>query len=135
MKRRSVFELLALKEKLSIQKKSQNMNVLAQELGKTEKLRGQLDDAIEQTGDPAGEQLAGQLRSNSWYRGKMMEQREAMRNREEFLASELSSTRKDVAQARQRETRATQKAEAQWRAQQNAKEQRAEADLFGRRRG
>lgn len=133
--RRSVFELLALREKIAITKKSRNLSFLRQELEKTERIRGQLDTAIDETDDGAGEQTAGQLRANNWYRGQMLEQRETMRNRETFLAHEVDTTRQEVARSRRRETRAEDLAATRKKSEAQAKEDKAEADLFGRRRG
>jgi hypothetical protein len=133
--RRSVFELLALREKISVTKKSRNLSLLRQELEKTERLRDQLDEAIDQTEDGIGEQTAGQLRANSWYRGQMMDQRETMRNRESFLSQEVDNTRRDVAQTRRRENRAADLAQSRKKSEAQAREDKAEADLFGRRRG
>lgn len=133
--RRSVFELLALREKIAITKKSRNLSFLRQELEKTERIRGQLDTAIDETDDGVGEQTAGQLRANNWYRGQMLEQRETMRNRETFLAQEVDTTRQEVARSRRRETRAEDLAATRKKSEAQAKEDKAEADLFGRRRG
>jgi hypothetical protein len=132
--RRSVFELLALREKISITKKSRSLSLLRQELEKTERLRDQLDAAIDQTENGTGEQTAGQLRANSWYRGQMMEQRDTMRNRESFLSQEVDTTRRDVAQSRRRETRAADLANARKKTEAQAREDKAESDLFDRRR-
>ncbi len=133
--RRSVFELLALREKISITKKSRNLSLLRQELEKTERLRDQLDAAIDQTENGIGEQTAGQLRANNWYRGQMMEQRDTMRNRESFLSQEVDTTRRDVAQSRRRETRAADVATARKKTEAQDREDKAESDLFDRRRG
>lgn len=133
--RRSVFELLALREKISITKKSRNLSLLRQELEKTERLRDQLDAAIDQTENGIGEQTAGQLRANSWYRGQMMDQRDTMRNRESFLSQEVDTTRRDVAQSRRRKTRAADLATARKKTEAQDREDKAESDLFDRRRG
>jgi len=133
--RRSVFELLALREKILITKKSRNLSLLRQELEKTERLRDQLDAAIDQTENGIGEQTAGQLRANNWYRGQMMEQRDTMRNRESFLSQEVDTTRRDVAQSRRRETRAADLATARKQTEAQDREDKAESDLFDRRRG
>jgi hypothetical protein len=133
--RRSVFELLALREKISITKKSRNLSLLRQELEKTERLRDQLDAAIDQTENGIGEQTAGQLRANNWYRGQMMEQRDTMRNRESFLSQEVDTTRRDVAQSRRRETRAAELATTRKKTEAQDREDKAESDLFDRRRG
>lgn len=135
-KKRNIFELLSLKEKIKFVKKTRQVGVLREELGRVRVLSDQLDEAIAATRDTQGEQMAGALRANNWYRDKMMAQKDTVDNRNEFLTSEVENEEKALIQIRLKQDRSRDRADDYRRQQALERENKSDRLLNdrGRRR-
>jgi|DEB0MinimDraft_10_1074344.scaffolds.fasta_scaffold244967_1 MoxR-like ATPase len=135
-KKRNVFELLSLKEKIKYVKKTRQVGVLREELNRARILVDQLDEAIAATEDEQGEQMAGTLRANGWYRDQMMVQKETVSNRKEFLSTEVANEEKELIQIRLKQDRSRDRAREVERQEAIERESRQDRILNdrGRRR-
>lgn len=99
-------------------------------------LSDQLDEAIAATRDTQGEQMAGALRANNWYRDKMMAQKDTVDNRNEFLTSEVENEEKALIQIRLKQDRSRDRADDYRRQQALERENKSDRLLNdrGRRR-
>ena len=130
---RNIVQLLALKQKLALARKTQAVRTLQDELGRTEDVRDRLSDMAVGMNVPLGETTASHLRSASWYGNQVQEQLKTISNRAEFLSEEVASHRRDAAQVRHQHNRAVEKGEAHDRLQRDLREARHEASLPPRR--
>ena len=132
-KGRSVFHLLALKQKVALAKKNRTMKTLQDELDRTKGIRDQLSEMVGTTNVPVGETTVRHLRSASWYGNQVQEQLGAISNRAEFLSVEVDTHRKDIAITRHKQERALEKSIEHERAEQLEREERAAALMPPRR--
>ena len=132
-KGRSVFHLLALKEKVALAKKNRTMKTLQDELDRTKGIRAQLSEMVGTMNLPVGETTVRHLRSASWYGNQVQEQLGAISNRAEFLSVEVDTHRKDIAITRHKQERALGKSIEHERAEQLEREERAAALMPPRR--
>ena len=132
-KGRSVFHLLALKQKVALAKKNRTMKTLQDELDRTKGIRDQLSEMVGTMNVPVGETTVRHLRSASWYGNQVQEQLGAISNRAEFLSVEVDTHRKDIAITRHRQERALEKSIEHERAEQQQREERAAALMPPRR--
>ena len=132
-KGRSVFHLLALKQKVALAKKNRTMKTLQDELDRTKGIRDQLSEMVGTMNVPVGETTVRHLRSASWYGNQVQEQLGAISNRAEFLSVEVDTHRKDIAITRNKQERALQKSIEHERAEQLEREERAAALMPPRR--
>ena len=130
---RSVFHLLALKQKVALAKKNRTMKTLRDELDRTKGIRDQLSEMIGTMRLPVGETTIRHLRSASWYGNQVQEQLGAISNRAEFLSGEVETHRKDIAIARHKQEHAVKKSIEHERAEQQKSEERAAALMPPRR--
>ena len=132
-KGRSVFQLLALKQKVALAKKNRTMKTLQDELDRTKGIRDQLSEMVGTMNVPVGETTVRHLRSASWYGNQVQEQLGAISNRAEFLSVEVDTHRKDIAITRHKQERAMEKSIEHERAEQLEREERAAALMPPRR--
>ena len=132
-KGRSVFHLLALKQKVALAKKNRTMKTLQDELDRTKGVRDQLSEMVGTMNVPVGETTVRHLRSASWYGNQVQEQLGAISNRAEFLSVEVDTHRKDIAITRHKQERALEKSIEHERAEQLEREERAAALMPPRR--
>lgn len=132
-KGRSVFHLLALKQKVALAKKNRTMKTLQDELDRTKGIRDQLSEMVGTMNVPVGETTVRHLRSASWYGNQVQEQLSAISNRAEFLSVEVDTHRKDIAITRHKQERALEKSIEHERAEQLEREERAAALMPPRR--
>ena len=132
-KGRSVFHLLALKQKVALAKKNRTMKTLQDELDRTKGIRDQLSEMVGTMNLPVGETTVLHLRSASWYGNQVQEQLGAISNRAEFLSVEVDTHRKDIAITRNKQKRALEKSIEHERAEQLEREERAAALMPPRR--
>lgn len=130
---RSVFHLLALKQKVALAKKNRTMKTLQDELDRTKGIRDQLSEMVGTMNVPVGETTVRHLRSASWYGNQVQEQLGAISNRAEFLSVEVDTHRKDIAITRHKQERALEKSIEHERAEQLEREERAAALMPPRR--
>ena len=132
-KGRSVFHLLALKQKVALAKKNRTMKTMQDELDRTKGIRDQLSEMVGTMNVPVGETTVRHLRSASWYGNQVQEQLGAISNRAEFLSVEVDTHRKDIAITRHKQERALEKSIEHERAEQLEREERAAALMPPRR--
>ena len=132
-KGRSVFHLLALKQKVALAKKNRTMKTLQDELDRTKGIRDQLSEMVGTMNVPVGETTVRHLRSASWYGNQVQDQLGAISNRAEFLSVEVETHRKDIAITRHKQERALEKSIKHERAEQLEREERAAALMPPRR--
>ena len=132
-KGRSVFHLLALKQKVALAKKNRTMKTLQDELDRTKGIRDQLSEMVGTMNVPVGETTVRHLRSASWYGNQVQEQLGAISNRAEFLSVEVDTHRKDIAITRHKQERALEKSIEHERAEQLEREERDAALMPPRR--
>ena len=108
-KRKSIYERLALKQKVEIARKSQTMRTLREELERTTKIQTQLSTIIDDTAIKPGASTAMQIRSSSWYAARVHDQLMTISNRNEFLDAEVSAQEEQLAAERYRHELAVKK--------------------------
>lgn len=126
---RSVFHLMALKQKVALARKTKAVNTLQEELNRTEGVRDRLEEMVEGMTVPLGETTVGHLRSASWYGNQVQDQLKTISNRAEFLSEEVTSHRRDAARVRHQHNLAAEKGDAHDRRQRDLREEKAEAAL------
>jgi hypothetical protein len=130
---RSVFHLMALKQKVALARKTRAVQTLQEELVRTEGVRDRLAEMADDMTVPLGETTVGHLRSASWYGNQVQEQLETISNRAEFLTEEVASHRRDAARVRHQHNRAVEKGEAHDRQLRTIREEKADAAMPSRR--
>ena len=101
-KSKSIYERLALKQKVEMVRKIQAMRTLREELERTTKIQAQLSEIIDDTAIKPGVTTAMQIRSSSWYATRVHEQLATISNRNEFLDVEVSAQEEQLAAERYR---------------------------------
>ena len=101
-KRKSIYERLALKQRVEMARKSQAMRTLREELERTTKIQTQLSAIVDDTAIKPGATTVMQIRSASWYATRVHEQLTTITNRNEFLNAEVSVQEKQLAAERYR---------------------------------
>ena len=130
---RSIFHLMALKQKLALARKTKAVNTLQEELTRTEDVRDTLEEMADGMTVPLGETTVGHLRSASWYGNQVQDQLKTISNRAEFLSEEVASHRRDAAQVRHQHNLAVEKGDAHDRKQRDIVEEKAAAAMPPRR--
>lgn len=133
MARKSIYDRLALKQKLAMVKKARAMQTLQEELDRTTSVRDQLVAIVDETAIKTGPTNAMLLRSANWYGGQVQEQLATISNRAEFLDEEVAGQRAKVAVDRYRYNLATEKSAAHKKQLDEAREERAAVDVPPRR--
>ena len=133
-KRRSIYERLALKQKLEMAKKGQAMRTLREELERTTNIETQLAEIADDTAVKPGATTAMHIRSASWYATRVHEQLTTISNRNEFLNAEVSAQEEQLAAERYRHKLSVKKGTEQRRREREQREDRLAALLPGRTR-
>lgn len=135
MKRRdTIFDRLALKEKLFINQQMQNLGALNSELQKLDDMCQKLSDMAEDSAPKIQEQTAFTLRSSAELNYQIRDQLETASNRSDHLSQELKSMRQKIALSDRRREKSASKAEQIRRTDRDEREIRREDDEASRRK-
>ena len=93
-KRASIYEKLALKDKLESNKQRQSLLLLSEELEKNRQIETQLSSLIEQNNNEVGAKTGMTLQTASWFNTKVRDQLELVQNRCQHLEIEIGEMRK-----------------------------------------
>ena len=133
-RRKSIYERLALKQKVEMARKIQAMRTLQEELERTTKIQTQLSAIVDETAIKPGATTAMQIRSAIWYSSRMHEQLTTISNRNEFLNAEVSVQREQLATDRYRHELSVKKGIEHRRREREQQEDRLAALLPARAR-
>lgn len=135
MKRRDkIFERLALREKLFINKQMRNLGDLHGELQKIQDMQEKLSVMATDTMPRNEEQTVFTLRSSAELNYQIRDQLETANNRSEHLTEEMKSMRQKIALSDRRRERSLGKATQIRRANQEQRDARREDDDASRRK-
>ena len=135
MKRReTIFERLALREKLFINKQMRNLGDLHSELQKIQDMQQKLSVMAEETMPRNEEQTVFTLRSSAELNYQIRDQLETASNRSDHLTEEMKSMRQKIALSDRRRERSLGKATQIRRANQEQRDARREDDDASRRK-
>ncbi len=111
MKRRAtVFERLALKEKVRIQRQMSSLVALNKEANRVSDVCNQLEDIVEEIKSKDDIESAGFLRANAEMGFHVRSQLDTAKNRQDYINEELANIRRKVAFSNRRLDRSTEKA-------------------------
>lgn len=135
MKRRdSIFDRLALKEKLFINQQMRNLGALNSEFQKLEDMRVKLSAMAAESAPKPDEQTAFALRSSAELNYQIRDQLETASNRSDHLSEELKFMRQKIALSDRRREKSASKAEHIRRTSREARAARREDDEATRRK-
>ena len=135
MKRRdSIFDRLALKEKLFINQHMRNLGVLNSEFQKLEDMRIKLSAMAAESAPKPDEQTAFALRSSAELNYQIRDQLETASNRSDHLSEELKFMRQKIALSDRRREKSASKAAQIRRTSREARAARLEDDEATRRK-
>ena len=135
MKRRdSIFDRLALKEKLFINQQMRNLGALNSEFQKLEDMRVKLSAMAAEPAPKPDEQTAFALRSSAELNYQIRDQLETASNRSDHLSEELKFMRQKIALSDRRREKSASKAEQIRRTSREARVARREDDEATRRK-
>ena len=135
MKRRdSIFDRLALKEKLFINQQMRNLGALNSEFQKLEDMRVKLSAMAAESAPKPDEQTAFALRSSAELNYQIRDQLETASNRSDHLSEELKFMRQKIALSDRRREKSASKAEQIRRTSREARAARREDDEAARRK-
>ena len=135
MKRRdSIFDRLALKEKLFINQQMRNLGALNSEFQKLEDMRVKLSAMAAESALKPDEQTAFALRSSAELNYQIRDQLETASNRSDHLSEELKFMRQKIALSDRRREKSASKAEQIRRTSREARAARREDDEAARRK-
>ena len=135
MKRRdSIFERLALKEKLFINQQMRNLGALNSEFQKLEDMRVKLSAMAAESAPKPDEQTAFALRSSAELNYQIRDQLETASNRSDHLSEELKFMRQKIALSDRRREKSASKAAQIRRTSREARVARREDDEATRRK-
>ena len=135
MKRRdTIFDRLALKEKLFINQQMRSLGALNSELQKLEEMRQRLSDMAAESAPKIQEQTAFTLRSSAELNYQIRDQLQTASNRSDHLSQELNSMRQKIALSDRRREKSASKAEQIRRTNRNEREARRDDDDASRRK-
>ena len=134
MKRRdSIFDRLALKEKLFINQQMRNLGALNSEFQKLEDMRVKLSAMAAESAPKPDEQTAFALRSSAELNYQIRDQLETASNRSDHLSEELKFMRQKIALSDRRREKSVSKAEQIRRTNRETRDARREDDEAARR--
>ena len=133
-KRASIYEKLALKDKLESNKQRQSLLLLSEELKKNRQIETQISSLIEQNNNEVGTKTGMTLQTASWFNTKVRDQLELVQNRCQHLEIEIGEMRKKLAHAERRRVRKTEKAEVLYKQDRQTRQDRQDAALSERGR-
>ena len=135
MKRRdSIFDRLALKEKLFINQQMRNLGALNSEFQKLEDMRVKLSAMAAESALKPDEQTAFALRSSAELNYQIRDQLETASNRSDHLSEELKFMRQKIALSDRRREKSVSKAEQIRRTNRETRDARREDDEAARRK-
>lgn len=135
MKRRdSIFDRLALKEKLFINQQMRNLGALNSEFQKLEDMRVKLTAMAAESAPKPDEQTAFALRSSAELNYQIRDQLETASNRSDHLSEELKFMRQKIALSDRRREKSASKAEQIRRTTRETRAARREDDEAARRK-
>ena len=135
MKRRdSIFDRLALKEKLFINQQMRNLGALNSEFQKLEDMRVKLSAMAAESAPKPDEQTAFALRSSAELNYQIRDQMETASNRSDHLSEELKFMRQKIALSDRRREKSVSKAEQIRRTNRETRDARREDDEAARRK-
>ena len=135
MKRRdSIFDRLALKEKLFINQQMRNLGALKSEFQKLEDMRVKLTAMAAESAPKPDEQTAFALRSSAELNYQIRDQLETASNRSDHLSEELKFMRQKIALSDRRREKSASKAEQIRRTNRETRAARREDDEAARRK-
>ena len=135
MKRRdSIFDRLALKEKLFINQQMRNLGALNSEFQKLEDMRVKLGAMAAESAPKPDEQTAFALRSSAELNYQIRDQLETASNRSDHLSEELKFMRQKIALSDRRREKSVSKAEQIRRTNRETRDARREDDEAARRK-
>ena len=135
MKRRdSIFDRLALKEKLFINQQMRNLSALNSEFQKLEDMRVKLSAMAAESAPKPDEQTAFALRSSAELNYQIRDQLETASNRSDHLSEELKFMRQKIALSNRRREKSASKAEQIRRTNRETRAARREDDEAARRK-
>ena len=135
MKRRdSIFDRLALKEKLFINQQMRNLGALNSEFQKLEDMRVKLSAMASESAPKPDEQTAFALRSSAELNYQIRDQLETASNRSDHLSEELKFMRQKIALSDRRREKSVSKAEQIRRTNRETRDARLEDDEAARRK-
>ena len=135
MKRRdSIFDRLALKEKLFINQQMRNLGALNSEFQKLEDMRVKLSAMAAESAPKPDEQTAFALRSSAELNYQIRDQLETASNRSDHLSEELKFMRQKIALSDRRREKSVSKAEQIRRTNRETCDARREDDEAARRK-
>ena len=135
MKRRdSIFDRLALKEKLFINQQMRNLGALNSEFQKLEDMRVKLSAMAAESAPKPDEQTAFALRSSAELNYQIRDQLETASNRSDHLSEELKFMRQKIALSDRRREKSASKAAQIRRTSREARVARREDDEATRRK-
>ena len=135
MKRRdSIFDRLALKEKLFINQQMRNLGALNSEFQKLEDMRVKLSAMAVESAPKPDEQTAFALRSSAELNYQIRDQLETASNRSDHLSEELKFMRQKIALSDRRREKSVSKAEQIRRTNRETRDARREDDEAARRK-
>ena len=135
MKRRdSIFDRLALKEKLFINQQMRNLGALNSEFQKLEDMRVKLTAMAAESAPKPDEQTAFALRSSAELNYQIRDQLETASNRSDHLSEELKFMRQKIALSDRRREKSASKAEQIRRTSRETRAARREDDEATRRK-
>ena len=135
MKRRdSIFDRLALKEKLFINQQMRNLGALNSEFQKLEDMRVKLSAMAAESAPKPDEQTAFALRSSAELNYQIRDQLETASNRSDHLSEELKFIRQKIALSDRRREKSVSKAEQIRHTNREARDARREDDEAARRK-
>ena len=135
MKRRdSIFDRLALKEKLFINQQMRNLGALNSEFQKLEDMRVKLSAMAAESALKPDEQTAFALRSSAELNYQIRDQLETASNRSDHLSEELKFMRQKIVLSDRRREKSVSKAEQIRRTTRETRAARREDDEAARRK-
>ena len=133
-RRASIFDRLALKERVSINQQMKSLSALSNEFRQIDEMRRKLDDMAREQAPADGVQNAGSLRAAAQLNFQIRQQLETATNRSDHLAEELRNMRQRIAQADRRREKSANKAHDLRSQARNERNRKREDDEASRRR-
>ena len=133
-RRASIFDRLALKERVSINQQVKSLSALSNEFRQIDEMRRKLDEMALEQAPADGVQNAGSLRAAAQLNFQIRQQLETATNPSDHLAEELRNMRQRIAQADRRREKSANKAHDLRSQARNERNRKREDDEASRRR-
>ena len=132
--RESIFDRLALKEKVFINQQMRGLAALHSEFQKLEDMRMKLSEMAKDSAPKHREQTAFTLRSSAELNSQIRDQLETASNRSDHLSEELKHMRQKIALSDRRREKSASKAERIRKNNREVRDARREDDEASRRK-